>query len=209
VTLNGANFQNGASANFGAGITTNSTTFNSAAQLTANITVDALAAFGPRDVTVTNPGNLTGTLPNGFTVTPPQAAISLTFNGKLRDKVGQGEVALSPDGALDATFTVTLLPGSSNRTVTSLDLTSGPVNRWNTTVDGTWALGAASSLDTALYNASNSSVNFPVSEGASFNLFASDYQNSLFPPGTGFNLTVRFADGSSATASTTVPSNDT
>ena len=37
----------------------------------------------------------------------PLASISLSYDGKLRDRVGQGELALSPDGQPDGTFTVT------------------------------------------------------------------------------------------------------
>jgi hypothetical protein len=68
-------------------------------------------------------------------------------------------------------------------------------------------LGAAASLDAALYNNnSNASVSFAVSEGGSFNLFASDGTGiTYFPPGSTFNLTAIFADGSTATASAAIP----
>ena len=141
---------------------------------------------------------------SGAGVIPPN--LTMSFNGKLRDRVGRGDRLLSPDGSLDTTFTVNLLAGSGNRTVTKLDLRRGG-NIWNTTVDNFWVLGAAASLDAALYNNSaNASVNFAVSEGGSFNLFASDGTGSTyFPPGSTFNLTATFADGSTATASATVP----
>jgi hypothetical protein len=64
-------------------------------------------------------------------------------------------------------------------------------------------------LDGALYNNSaDASVNFGISEGGSFKLFASDGtgSTSYFRPGSTFNLTSTFADGSTATASATVPS---
>jgi hypothetical protein len=102
---------------------------------------------------------------------------------------------------------VNLLLGSGNRTVTKLELRrSDNGGIWNTTVDNYWVLGAAASLDAALYNNSaNAGVNFAVSEGGSFNLFASDGTGSTyFPPGSTFNLTVTFADGSTAIASVTV-----
>jgi hypothetical protein len=76
VTINGSNFQSGATCSFGAGITVNSCGFVSSTQLTANISISSSAAMGPRNVTVTNPDSQTGTLTNGFTVTAP-AAISL------------------------------------------------------------------------------------------------------------------------------------
>ncbi len=80
VTLTGNSFQSGATCSFGAGITVNSCAFNSATQLTANITIGAAATVGSRNVTVTNPDSQSGTLSNGFTVTtagpPPPPVLS-------------------------------------------------------------------------------------------------------------------------------------
>ncbi|HVZ59746.1 MAG TPA: IPT/TIG domain-containing protein [Terriglobales bacterium] len=80
VVLAGTNFLNGATCSFGAGITVNSCTFNSATQLTANLTVAALATVGTRTVTVTNPNALSASLTSGFTVVaaPPPPAPTLT-----------------------------------------------------------------------------------------------------------------------------------
>jgi len=75
VIITGSSFQSGATCSFGAGITVNSCAFNSATQLTANITITSTAT-GTRNVTVTNPDNQSSTLTNGFTVTTP-SAISL------------------------------------------------------------------------------------------------------------------------------------
>jgi len=85
VIITGNSFQSGATCNFGAGITVNSCAFNSATQLTANITITSTATVGSRNVTVTNPDNQTGTLPNGFTVTtsgppPPPTVNSVNPN---------------------------------------------------------------------------------------------------------------------------------
>jgi hypothetical protein len=141
---------------------------------------------------------------------PPGPTISLSFDGKLRDRVGMGDKKLTADGKLDGTLTVTLQAGSGNRTVTALDLKRSDKTsiRWNTTVDKYWALGAAASLDaTTLYNnLSNVSVNFSVSEGGSFILFASDdNKNTNLAAGKTLVLTVSFADGNIATANTTIP----
>jgi len=80
VIITGSNFQSGATCGFGAGITVNSCAFNSATQLTANLSISSTAAVGTRNVTVTNPDSQTGTLPNGFTVTtggpPPPPTVS-------------------------------------------------------------------------------------------------------------------------------------
>lgn len=70
VTINGTNtsFSPLSTASFGAGITVNGVTFNSATSLTANITVQTGATPGARDVTVTTNGTpVTGT--GLFTVT--------------------------------------------------------------------------------------------------------------------------------------------
>jgi hypothetical protein len=48
-------------------------------------------------------------------------------------------------------------------------------------------------------------VNFPVADGGSFVVFAADYLNSEFQPGRTLTLTATFADGSTATATITVP----
>jgi len=70
VIINGSNFQSGAACSFGAGTTVNSCAFNSTSQLTAQVSIRATASLGPRDVTVTNPDNSSGTLKGGFSVTP-------------------------------------------------------------------------------------------------------------------------------------------
>jgi len=131
----------------------------------------------------------------------------LGYDGQLRDRVGQNELALSPDGQLDGVFTVTLNVGSGNRTVTRLQLNrAGPIGVWNTQAgDGFWSLGAASGLDTALLNnTANDSVNFAVAEGSSFKIFAADYLGQMFVVGSGFTLSANFADGSTAAASVTI-----
>jgi hypothetical protein len=142
-------------------------------------------------------------------VTPgSNASLSLSFDGMIRDRVGQNELALSGDGQLDGVFTVTLNPGSGNRTVTRMQLNrAGPIGGWDTQAgDGFWSLGAASGLDTALLNAANDSVNFTVTAGNSFKIFAADYLGQMFVPGSNFTLSANFSDGSTASANTTVNS---
>lgn len=70
VTINGSQFQTGAVASFGTGVTVNNTAFTSATQLVANITIGP-SAVGARDVTVTNPDARKGILAAGFTVGIP------------------------------------------------------------------------------------------------------------------------------------------
>src|SRR5205823_7990155 len=67
VTVTGTNFQAGASAAVGAGITVSSTTMVSSTQLSVALVIGATAAMGARDVTVTNPDGQTVVLAGGFT----------------------------------------------------------------------------------------------------------------------------------------------
>ncbi|TMK76714.1 MAG: hypothetical protein E6G47_11960 [Actinobacteria bacterium] len=61
-------------------------------------------------------------------------------------------------------------------------------------------------MDGAVLNASGTlAVNFPVADGGSFVVFAADYLGSEFLPGRTLTLTTTFSDGSTATASTTLP----
>ena len=147
------------------------------------------------------------TIPNSPPPPPPPApTLALSFDGKSRDRVGRANLGLSPDGSLDATFSVVLQAGSGGRTVTRLTLTRSGGGIWNTVNDTNWALGAAGSLDAALVNAADSTVNFPVSDGASFNIFAADAASGsgYFTAGSVFTLSAAFSDGSAASASTTI-----
>ncbi len=69
VTITGANFANGATLSFsGSGITVNATSFVSATQLTANISIAANTQPGPRDVIVRNPNGQSATSAGLFNV---------------------------------------------------------------------------------------------------------------------------------------------
>src|SRR5437899_6676217 len=205
VTVNGINFEPGATASFGADVTVTSMTVVSSTQLSVALAIAATANPGPRDVTVTNPGGQTVTRAGGFTVLPPPPALSLAFLGKLRDKVGQGNSAFSADGALDGSFRVTVQGGVWPRTVTRLELrSSGGV--WDTDpATAHWALGASASLDGALLNTGTGTVSFGVADGGAFFAFASDLNPTAFNSGTSFTLTANFADGTSAGATLSLP----
>ncbi|HZS07245.1 MAG TPA: CAP domain-containing protein [Blastocatellia bacterium] len=139
-------------------------------------------------------------------VTPP-AGVTLTYNGKARDRVGQGNTAFSGDGQADGVFTASFQTGTGSRTVTSLQLSQQQRNgQWDTSpATGYWALGAAANPDGVLYNAGTGPVNFTVGDGVSFTIFASDYNNTMFVAGSTLTLTVGFSDGSTSSASLTIP----
>lgn len=138
-------------------------------------------------------------------VIPVPATLELVYNGKLRDRVGQGNAALGADGAPDGTLTATLsAPGG--RTVTGLRLDSSAPGTWDTSSGtGFWVLAVAPTLDGAVLNASTTmAVNFPVADGGSFVVFGSDYQGGEFLPGRTLTLTATFADGSTSPSAVVV-----
>src|SRR5262249_30755324 len=203
VTIDGSGFVNGATVNAGAGITVSNVAFVSSARLTASFAIDSAASIGPRDVTVTNPNGNGGALANGFAVSLP-VTLTLTYNGKLRDKVGGGDTAPRAGGLADGTMTLTL-SGAGGRTVTALQLQNGIGGAWDTTApNAAWVLGVAPSLDAELLNnATTTAVNTFVADGGSLTLFASDYNG-----GQGFALrptptaTAAFSGGAAAPGTT-------
>jgi hypothetical protein len=83
ITINGTNFQSGATCSFGTGVTVTSCIVNSASQLTAAITISTSAASGSRTLTITNPNGQSASLSNAFTViavTAPPTVTSLSPN---------------------------------------------------------------------------------------------------------------------------------
>jgi uncharacterized repeat protein (TIGR01451 family) len=132
------------------------------------------------------------------------AAITLTFDGKLRDRVGHADNAINGDGQLDGTFTVQLQAGTTTRQVVSLDLNRGDGNEWDTISNANWVLGTSRLLDGVLLNNAAGLVNFTIADGENFKLFASDNGN-LFVGGKTFTVLVRFSDGAQATANVTIP----
>ena len=139
------------------------------------------------------------------TVSGGPSTLALTFNGTLRDRVGQGNTALGFDGAPDGTLTATL-HASGGRTITALRLDSDAPGVWDTTTNtGFWVLAVADTLDGPVHNTPGTmAVNFPVADNGTFVVFAADFQASEFLPGRTLTLTATFADGSTAAAVTTV-----
>jgi hypothetical protein len=71
ISLTGTNFLPNPTCTFGEGVTVNSCTYNSATQLTANITITPNAFVAASNVTVTNADGQNSTLVNGFSVHAP------------------------------------------------------------------------------------------------------------------------------------------
>ena len=135
---------------------------------------------------------------------PPE--LTLRYDGMSRDRVGGGNKALSSDGAMDGTLTMTVSE-SGGRELTALRLQSSAPGTWDTTSGSSYfVLGVARGLEGALLNeAGTMAVSVVPDEGESFTLFASDYQNKEFLPGRTLTVTATFAGGVTATATTTVP----
>ncbi|HEX6701425.1 MAG TPA: hypothetical protein VF101_11910 [Gaiellaceae bacterium] len=138
-------------------------------------------------------------------IAPPTPTLTLSYRGKVRDRVGKGNTAVGADGDSDGVFAVKLEPGGGSRTILQMELrrTSGGDGVWDANSSTNWwVLGAAGSLDGPLYNNSAAAVNFSVGDGETFYIFGGDLNPSLFVGGTQFQVTVWFADLSTATAST-------
>jgi hypothetical protein len=70
VVITGTNFVNGATVSFStSGIAVNSVTWNSATQITVNITVSSTAITGACTITVVNPDSGQGSSSTVFTIT--------------------------------------------------------------------------------------------------------------------------------------------
>jgi subtilisin family serine protease len=206
ATIHGVNFQPGARASFGPGITVASTAYVSSTELSASIAIEADAAGGRRDVSVTNPDGRTATRAAAFTVVPPPARLSLAYVG-LQDRVSRSNSVLASDGLPDGVFQMTLLPGSNARTLTRLDLRrSGTTNLWDTNpATAAWIVGASTTPDGALLNSSTGALETVLPDGGTLYIFAADPSPSAFVSGAVFVLTALFADGTSASASVTLP----
>ena len=99
------------------------------------------------------------------------------------------------------------LSAPGGRTVARLRLDRNAPGTWDTSNGtGFWVLAVAPTLDGALLNAAGTmAVNFPVANGGSFILFASDSQGTEFLSGNTLTLTATFSDGTSATTVIVVP----
>jgi type II secretory pathway pseudopilin PulG len=81
IVITGTGFVNGATSSFGGDINVDSTAFNNATQLTAQIDIDGTDALGARDVVVTNPDGGRAVLSGGFSVVAPTIVSVALGNG--------------------------------------------------------------------------------------------------------------------------------
>ena len=116
------------------------------------------------------------------------------FRGLIEGRVSPD--APQPDGQKEGAFAVDFPSGSGEGQVIELTLTREGGGQWSTNQqNGSMILAAAPSVDADLLNDETGAVSFPISDGTSIVLFASDDPNSsLFTPGSEFTLTIKFAD---------------
>ena len=121
---------------------------------------------------------------------PSSGNTSLMYQGDVVDRVGGGSNGLSPDGQLDAVFTMSVSIGQGvTRTISYISLV-GPQTRSTQSSN----LGVAADVGSPLLNGANGQINFPVTTGATLTLFAVD--NGLMQPGATYTATAVFTDGS-------------
>src|SRR2546428_8103814 len=77
-----------------------------------SLVIEATAAMGARDVTVSSPDGQTVVLTGGFTGTQQHTSQSMQVQSKLADMCWQSNGAFSADGALDGSFRVMVGAGS-------------------------------------------------------------------------------------------------
>ncbi len=141
VAIAGAGFTGATAVDFGAGIAVNGFTVDSDTQVTADITIDAAAILGARDVSVTNIDG-TGTLISGFTVdqappaitsvSPDQGTQGETLNVTVGGSYLTGTTAVDfGSGITTNSFVVTPLGGSSEVQVgTGTAAVTYPFHTW-------------------------------------------------------------------------------
>lgn len=129
----------------------------------------------------------------------------------VRDKVGDtddGPTGLVPDGKTDGLFKVVIDPGSESKTVTKVRLLSTQSFEWDTQPgNSNPVLGVFIGSATRL-NQNDGSINQSVPFAVTVTLYASDDVVAMdrFPPELYiYTVIVEFSDGTSLSASTSIP----
>jgi len=127
VTIKGSGFVSGAAASFsGNGITVNSTTFKSATELRASVSIESSASVGLRTVTVTNPDAGTGSLANGFAVNAGPTVGSVSPSARAKG-TGTQNVTIKGSGFVsgaEASFSGSGITVNSTSFKSSTELTA-------------------------------------------------------------------------------------
>jgi len=126
---------------------------------------------------------------------------SLMYQGDLVDRVGLTPGSFSPDGQLDAVFTLSISIGDDiTRTLSSVTLVGNGLAR--STQVGSTPLGVAADVGSPLLNSPSGPVSFPITTGATLTLFAGD--SGFIQPGDTYTATAAFSDGSTFVGTYTI-----
>ena len=109
------------------------------------------------------------------------------------DRVGTAAGALSPDGTLDAVFTLSLDIGSGvTRTLSRIDLSNGSTT--HSAAAGVTPIGVSTDIASPFLNNGDGSISSTITSGATLTLITSD--NGFIQPGLTYTVTASFTDGS-------------
>ncbi|HKF22304.1 MAG TPA: carboxypeptidase regulatory-like domain-containing protein [Candidatus Angelobacter sp.] len=126
-------------------------------------------------------------------VPPATGNTSLTFAGDLVDRVGTAAGTLTPDGNLDAVFTMSLSIGDGvTRTLSRIDLSNGSTT--HSAAAGTVPVGVSTDVAAPFLNHSDGSISLTLTSGATLTLITSD--SGFMVPGNTYTVTASFTDGS-------------
>jgi len=159
AVLTGTNFIDGVSSvSFGADITVNLATVNSATQITANLTIGADAAAGPRNVAITNapPGGGITTLTNGFTVNGDQAPTLTGISPISGDRLQTLDVVFTGTNFISG---ITAVNAGSSIMVNSMTINNSTSLTANLTITASAATGERNFSVTNIGASSGTSAN--------------------------------------------------
>ncbi len=125
---------------------------------------------------------------------PTTGSTALNYAGDLVDRVGLTGGALSPDGALDAVFTLSLNIGGTGitRTLSRIDISNGSTT--HSAAAGAVPVGISTDITSPFLNRADGSVSFSITGGASLTLITPD--NGFIQSGRTYTATATFTDGS-------------
>jgi hypothetical protein len=124
---------------------------------------------------------------------PTTGSTALNYAGDLTDRVGTAAAALTPDGSLDAVFTLSLNIGSgATRTLSRIDLSNGSAT--HSAAAGSVPIGVSSDAASPFLNRADGSISLNITSGATLTLITPD--NGFMQPGLTYTVTASFTDGS-------------
>jgi hypothetical protein len=160
---------------------------NIAGSVDDTLSLVSVDAAGNRSTSVLITIRETSSLP------PATGNTTLNYAGDLVDRVGTAPGSLSPDGALDAVFTISLNVGSGvTRTLSRIDLFNG--SSTHSAAAGVIPVGVSPDVSSAFLNRADGSISITITSGATLTLITAD--NSFIVPGSTYTATATFTDGS-------------